>query len=518
MPTGNYYDIVTLLDLIDNNGNISLTVDLLNINALVTINLVEKQIYAKSSDLELNFDLTEKVIYVRYPGVLAKLSLNDIDYVVNEIKPIIAKFVDVSALDKINFNSLNEISIEEILSAITVVDNQNELSISIALGDAIINALISTKNKEMNLSFAKVTLGETEITASPVDNALALNFDKSLDYIDLKELVAQFAPAVRSVVTEENLYAEMTATIVLGNLTLEIVECKIKIADVNTAPKANVFVSVKVTETKDDGSKKESTHDITLVYLDPSLVAEGAINTYFTYDDKSNSNVLEGTFTTVKFYDTIEILKQTYVNIPELSEALKPFLIPDENGMPTLPQIDIAINELINVIFFENGTLAADINGTAINENLSNSALINLSTDNDKLVLAISKLTFGDISLSLNGKVGKADLEIFSENDFVINPSANASDFSSINELLLCLQNTAKERHFYIDGKINLTGILDLTDKVDIDVYIDVIDGKTYVNIDATMSGVGSSSCCTELDKKYWAKLSRKLSFRIIVK
>ena len=45
-----------------------------------------------------------------------------------------------------------------------------------------------------------------------------------------------------------------------------------------------------------------------------------------------------------------------------------------------------------------------------------------------------------------------------------------------------------------------------------------VKDGKTYVNIDATMSGVGSSSCCTELDKKYWAKLSRKLSFRIIVK
>ena len=45
-----------------------------------------------------------------------------------------------------------------------------------------------------------------------------------------------------------------------------------------------------------------------------------------------------------------------------------------------------------------------------------------------------------------------------------------------------------------------------------------VKDGKTYVNIDATLSGIGSSSCVTELDKKYWAKMSNKLSLRIIVK
>ncbi len=45
-----------------------------------------------------------------------------------------------------------------------------------------------------------------------------------------------------------------------------------------------------------------------------------------------------------------------------------------------------------------------------------------------------------------------------------------------------------------------------------------VKDGKTYVNIDASLSGIGSSSCVTELDKKYWAKMSHKLSLRIIVK
>ncbi len=43
-------------------------------------------------------------------------------------------------------------------------------------------------------------------------------------------------------------------------------------------------------------------------------------------------------------------------------------------------------------------------------------------------------------------------------------------------------------------------------------------DGKTYINIDATMSGVGTHSCGPELMKKYWAKLSDKLSIRIIVK
>jgi len=42
--------------------------------------------------------------------------------------------------------------------------------------------------------------------------------------------------------------------------------------------------------------------------------------------------------------------------------------------------------------------------------------------------------------------------------------------------------------------------------------------GKTFVNIDASISGVGSNSCGPELDNKYKAKLSEKLSIRIIAK
>ncbi len=45
-----------------------------------------------------------------------------------------------------------------------------------------------------------------------------------------------------------------------------------------------------------------------------------------------------------------------------------------------------------------------------------------------------------------------------------------------------------------------------------------VKDGKTYVCIDAELSGVGSASCGPALDKKYWAKPGGKLSVRIIVK
>ncbi|MBO7187126.1 MAG: hypothetical protein J6V68_01850 [Clostridia bacterium] len=43
-------------------------------------------------------------------------------------------------------------------------------------------------------------------------------------------------------------------------------------------------------------------------------------------------------------------------------------------------------------------------------------------------------------------------------------------------------------------------------------------DGKTYVNIDASISGVGTHACGPELDRKYWANLADKLSIRIIVK
>ena len=45
-----------------------------------------------------------------------------------------------------------------------------------------------------------------------------------------------------------------------------------------------------------------------------------------------------------------------------------------------------------------------------------------------------------------------------------------------------------------------------------------VKDGKTYLNIDCEMSGVGSCACGPDLDRKYQAKKASKMSFRIIVK
>jgi beta-galactosidase len=45
-----------------------------------------------------------------------------------------------------------------------------------------------------------------------------------------------------------------------------------------------------------------------------------------------------------------------------------------------------------------------------------------------------------------------------------------------------------------------------------------VKDGKTYLNIDCEMSGVGSCACGPDLDRKYQTKKASKMSFRIIVK
>ena len=189
---------------------------------------------------------------------------------------------------------------------------------------------------------------------------------------------SEVAPALKNILTLDNLYANMTATLVLGNTIYELTECEVLIANIYSAPKASANVTLKITTNNADGTTKVSEHKITLVYIDPTLVEEGQVNTYFTYDDTSNTDVFAGTFTTVNFYETLDIVKQIYANMPELQEALKPFIVADENSMPQFMDLEVDFSKLINSAFFEDGILSVDANAKAILSDLSNSVWLNL--------------------------------------------------------------------------------------------------------------------------------------------
>jgi hypothetical protein len=101
------------------------------------------------------------------------------------------------------------------------------------------------------------------------------------------------------------------------------------------------------------------------------------------------------------------------------------------------------------------------------------------------LCLDVDDLAFDDAIINLDARVGEAPSGVITEDKFEFTPLSTASDFSSINELLLALKNTSAKRHFYIDAKIDLAGtgllsFLNIKDKITIKLYLDVVDSKTY--------------------------------------
>ncbi len=490
-----YYNLASLLDIIDESGKISVTVQAFDTTIYATIDLPNNQILVALDQFEILVDLNENVAYVRYPGVSLKLNLDEIDVVLRELEPIITRFITQEEFDSIKLDAFDNINVEDVISSLVVTESDDALNVSLSL--ATLNANVTVDKVESNLivSGGTITIGSVEAVFSTSATPLDFTFDKTETYIGVTELVQTFAPALKNILTLDNLYASMTATVVSGNQIFELTECEVLITNVYTAPKARVSLTVKITTNNADGTTSVSEHKITLIYLDPTLVGEGEINTYFTYDDTSNADVFEGTFTTVNFYETLNIVKQIYANMPELQTTLKPFIVADENSMPKFMDINVDFAKLINSAFFAEGVLSVDANGKAVLSDLSSTVWINLFSQDGLLCLDIDDLAFDNTVLSLNARVGEAPSGVITDDKFVFTPSSSASDFSSINEMLHALEKTSQERHFFIDAKIDLTGtgllsLLKVTDKINVKIYLDVIDGKTYFKAEVKRDNV----------------------------
>jgi hypothetical protein len=485
MTETEYYNLVTLLDVIDENGKISLQAQAFGATIYATIDLPNNQILAQLDDLQVLVDLTQNVAYARYPGANLKLNLDEIEVVLKELEPIITKFITPEEFNSINLDAFKNIKVEEVISSIVVTQAQDTLNLSLAIAGANATVALDKAQNGLVVAGGNIKMGAIEIPFTMGVEPLDFAFDKAATYIGVTELVQTFAPALKNILTLDNLYANMTATLVLGNKVFELTECEVLIANIYSAPKARANVTLKITTNNDDGTTSVAEHKITLFYLDPSLVGEGQVNTYFTYDNTADADVFAGTFTTVNFHQTMDIIKQIYANMPEMQEALKPFIVSDENGMPKFMDIDVNFSKLINSALFANGILSADINGKAIWSDLPGSVLLNLFSQDGLLCLDVDDLAFDDAIINLDARVGEAPSGVITEDKFEFTPLSTASDFSSINELLLALKNTSAKRHFYIDAKIDLAGtgllsFLNIKDKITIKLYLDVVDSKTY--------------------------------------
>ena len=483
-----FYNILSVLDIIEDNGLIALDVEVAGVAMQVTFDAYQMKAYVGFDGIEAYIDLESKQIYARYPGVQAKLNIDEIESILNTLDPIINKFAP-SGIPAINLDGVTDIDASNLISNITVKEIASKVVVNISLDGANVSITLNTKDERLTIEKITVTTDSVSINGAPTNSPNVYEFDTTASYIDLKALAETFTPSLETILTAESLTASMTASMIMDGALYEIKECKVNLKDIYGKTKVVADLKLVISAINADGTTTvKSEHVIHLVYQDPSLVADGEPNVYFTYDDTANIDVLKGTFTTTKAGETMEIVKQLYTAIPELQDALYPFLIPNDKGEPTMPSLGIDFKTLINGLIFNNGVLSADINGLALNKGLGSSIDLELIPTNDNLALNIPQASFNGIVLGVNATVGAPENGTFDDGIFTYTIDENTMDFSSINELLLTLKNTASYRSFQINAKVdvNAIGIINIEDKINIDIQIDVVNGKTYVKAKLT--------------------------------
>ncbi len=498
MPAATYYNIVTLLDIINDDGFISLALTLNEKTAIkATLDLQNMYLYAGVEGVEIFADLRTGDAYVKYPGIQGKVNFNDLNGMLESLKPLIEKLAGDTALSDLDLSGFTNINVEDILSTIVVTEEEGTLSIALTISG--VDVALTCLTTEGNLTFdnAAIAMDGMSISAVLAKEAFTPYFDLNETYIDAKELVDTFSQPLTDILTSDTLTATIGGKIISSATVIEL-NGNVEIAGLTSAPKAKATLTITISKTAADGTVSSTEHNILLIYKDPSLVL-GEPNVYFTYNDMSNpDDKFEGTFTTSKIEETLTILKEIYKNMPELSESLKPILVPDADGYPTMPDTNINVLEMINGVTMGAGVLTVDLNGQAFMVSLPTSMVANLANDNGRLALTIPSLAMDGLTIEgLSVTLGKpADDSVITDETFTYS-TTNAKDFSSINELLSTLETTSRYRSFSISGTVGMTvlGFIPINDAITINAQLEVINEKTYavIRIDRKSVALGAA-------------------------
>jgi hypothetical protein len=147
-----------------------------------------------------------------------------------------------------------------------------------------------------------------------------------------------------------------------------------------------------------------------------------------------------------------------------------------------MPEIQLEVATIINNVLFNNGVVSADINAKTLMDMLPESMGILLSAPNNVLTLRIPGADFDGNHIELNVVIGKPADGVITDNTFAYSVT-NANDFSTINELLLTLKNTATWSSFNIEGglDINAIGIVNMEKKAKLFISIDMVGDDVFM-------------------------------------
>ena len=481
-----FYNIVSLADIIDKDGNINLNATTAGTDIAITFNLYSMRLNAAVEGLAVTLDLKTNTVYATYGGARVKLNLSDANSILEKISPIIEKFDKEGKITELLNGFVGEgsfsIDANDIISSLVVTESDGSLSISLKLADVDIEAIFATDNGGLTFSSAIINASGTTISAYP-SGTVTSDLDTSLYYMDLKAFSDTYADALSGLVTAENIILGISGSVITNGAVYTITKGELVVGGIGSACKIGVDITFVKAVTDANGNVTEKTNSLRFVY------DVDAQKGYF------NFNGIEGTFSTVNYNETLETLKQIYNNIPELQELISGIIPLPEDGQFHLPEFDFS--KIINsLVLSDSGVLGVDLNAKSIIEDLPESIKLSLSCDeNGALSLNISELTLGETSINLTATAAKANPEEI-EGKFDYTVGENASDFSSVNTLLKTLSTTSAYRHYELDGTLNLAflGFIPVDDKVKLNIKIDIIDGVTYVVATLTREHVAAAN------------------------
>ena len=481
-----FYNILSLADIIDKDGNINLNATAAGTDIAITFNLYSMRLNAAVEGLAVTLDLKTNKVYAAYGGARVKLNLSDAKSILEKISPIIEKFDKEGKITELLNGFVGEdsfnIDANDIISSLVVTESDRSLSLSLNLAGVDIEAIFATDNGGLTFSSAIINASGATISAYP-SGTVTSDLDTSLYYMDLKAFSDTYADALSGLVTAENIILGINGSVTTNGAVYTITNGELVVGGIGSACKIGADITFVKTVTDANGKVTEKTNSLRFVY---DIEAQKG---YF------NFNGIEGTFSTVNYNETLEALKQIYNNIPELQELISGIIPLPEDGQFHLPEFDFS--KIINsLVLSDSGVLDVDINAKSIIEDLPESIKLSLSCDgNGALSLNISELTLGETSINLSATAAKANSEEI-EGKFDYTVGENASDFSSVNTLLKTLSTTSAYRHYELDGKLNLAflGFIDVKDKVKLNIKIDIIDGVTYVVATLTREHVAAAN------------------------
>ena len=481
-----FYNIISLADIIDKDGNINLNATTAGTDIAITFNLYSMRLNAAVEGLAVTLDLKTNTVYAAYGGARVKLNLSDANSILEKISPIIEKFDKEGKITELLNGFVGEgsfsIDANDIISSLVVTESDGSLSISLKLADVDIEAIFATDNGGLTFSSAIINASGTTISAYP-SGTVTSDLDTSLYYMDLKAFSDTYADALAGLVTAENIVLGISGSVITNGAVYTITKGELVVGGIGSACKIAIDITFVKAVTDANGNVTEKTNSLRFVY------DVDAQKGYF------NFNGIEGTFSTVNYNETLEVLKQIYNNIPELQELISGIIPLPEDGQFHLPEFDFS--KIINsLVLSDSGVLDVDLNAKSIIEDLPESIKLSLSCDgNGALSLNISELTLGETSINLTATAAKANPEEI-EGKFDYTVGENASDFSSVNTLLKTLATTSAYRHYELNGNLNLDlmGFINVNDKVKLNIKIDIVDGVTYVVATLTREYVAAAN------------------------